>query len=303
MANLNVVGSVLKAGDTEAWELLKAATRVPTRRPPGVAQAKEACSQRPRSPKVVHFDEHCEEVAPSGASLPRPVLRNPLDRVWELEHQVSLGLCTILEEERQNVDCLKKYLADGPSRDFVAAGRAACEAELEFCRLADGPGSSVDGRLGKLQAELLERTGSIHDLMTPPVAPGLLGSSHCVEEHVCVLLQACREHIAHYDRQGATSDELATAHALGQLVLEVDREVLRMSHALIHMCDDPVLASAADRLGTSANTRPPLPSVDSLSHQLELENEMLKEIMHTTLNSGASSGTPQLRAKLAWAPR
>lgn len=289
MANLQVVSSVLKANDAEAWELLRAATRVPKRRPGGLPEAKEACERGRRSPRAAYAEE---AQLPEGGPLPRPVLRHPLDRVWELEHQVSLGLATILEEERKNVERLKAYVAASPARDFVAAGRAACEAELELSRLAEGPGSCDDERLHEMQEELFRLTSAVPALMTLPAVPSMLAPSQCLEEHVSVLLQACREHIAQYDRHGAASEELATAHALGQLLLEVDRDILRMSHALIHVSDDRMLGAAADRLSMAANTRPPAPAADSLAHQLELENELLKDITHPMRHPGSYSRAP-----------
>lgn len=206
----------------------------------------------------------------------------PSLRVSELEEGIAELLLALLEEERANVKAMKDHSAREADLTLTRSRRGPSEAELSFRRLTSTKSPfAVEKPPGVIEAELSSLATSLMalDPMTPQrvrsqIQPSNLGAQ------VDGLMSACQRQLSTVYRGDKNSVRaLNCARGLGDLLVEVERDCQAMALALAGS-DGDAPARWAARLGSVSKTlRPTMPHMESLAHQLEMENELLREAL------------------------
>eukprot|EP00928_Gymnodinium_smaydae_P057298 TRINITY_DN40552_c0_g1_i1.p1 TRINITY_DN40552_c0_g1~~TRINITY_DN40552_c0_g1_i1.p1 ORF type:complete len:350 (-),score=60.04 TRINITY_DN40552_c0_g1_i1:59-1045(-) len=240
-----------------------------------------------------------------GGSTVETLARPTVSKVAELEERVAIGLEALLRETRLCLEQRRKEETLANDAALVKSRRARVDAELGFWRgtpVVD-TGASCEplgaGEIARLREQLAGCSGAAALRSTGPSQ---------LPEMVYNLLDSCRnQHKVARAMDGVIGNErastaegrvLAATDALGQLLLEVDRDVDALALALATDSNAgasvgamPPELSWAQRLEATARAAeealaaegpggnvamPPPPLLESLTDQLETENELLQ---------------------------
>lgn len=202
-------------------------------------------------------------------------------RYPDLEGSLTELMQTLYKEEQRNVLEMKQRSAREADAS-LARSRCGCgQAELAFWRLAaksyveePAPGV-VEAELSSLATKLLAAAPPPGERMR---LEGFRPSQ--LPAHVAGILEACQRQVNSVGaRDKGAKSALEVAKGLGDLLVEVERDCEAMMLALSGVDGDASRKWAA-RLGTVSKTlQPPFPDPESLAHQLESENELLRQAL------------------------
>lgn len=206
----------------------------------------------------------------------------PSLRVSELEEGITELLLALLQEERKNVQALKEHNTREGDASLQRSRRGPAEAELTFRRLTSTQSPfAVEKPPGVIEAELSSLATSLMSLdpMTPQRVRSQIQPSNLAAQ-VEALMSACQRQLSTvYKGDKNSVRALNAARGLGELLVEVERDCQSMALALAGS-DGDAPARWAARLGSVSKTlRPTMPHMESLAHQLDMENELLREAL------------------------
>jgi len=204
----------------------------------------------------------------------------PSTRISELETGVVDLLVSLLQQEQQNMNVLKERAANLADKSVARSRRAPAESELAFHRLSTNRAPfTVEKPPGVIEAELSSLATAL--MSVPPMGQRacMLPTSQ-IPAQVEGLTAACHRHLSTVYRGDKNSVRgLNALRDLGQLLTEVERDTQAMSLALQAGTGDAADRWAA-RLGSvSKGLRPSMPDAESLAHQLEMENDLIREAL------------------------
>lgn len=206
----------------------------------------------------------------------------PGTRISELEDGVAELLLSLLRQERQNVADLKARAAKEGDESLARSRRCPAEAELSFRRLtASTSPFVVEKPAGVIEAELSSLATGILSLGSQAAQRTTELPISQVPAQVEGLVTTCQRHLATVYRGDRNSARCLNAvKDLGDLLIEVERDTQAMAMALATGGGGDSAGKLAARLGSVSKTlRPTMPEIESLAHQLEMENELIREAL------------------------
>jgi hypothetical protein len=206
----------------------------------------------------------------------------PSTRISELEDGVAELLLSLLRQERQNVADLKARAAKEGDESLARSRRCPAEAELSFRRLtASTSPYVVEKPPGLIEAELSSLATGLLSLGPQAAQRNAELPISQIPAQVESLVSACQRHLSTVYRGDRNSARCLNAvKDIGDLLVEVERDTQAMAMALATGGGDDTAGKLAARLGSVSKTlHPAMPELESLAHQLEMENELIREAL------------------------
>lgn len=318
LQTLRGVEGGLRVDDQESWGLLRLATQVPRMetstsspsRPRSAAQhsANIAVPSSPlatsfaglsggvpSSPKRQPNNEALASIynraggarggapqVPLSTINPEAKVLPPSTRISELEDGVAELLLALLRQERQNVADLKARAAKEGDESLARSRRCPAEAELSFRRLTSSTSPFVvEKPPGVIEAELSSLATGILSLGPQSAQRTTELPISQIPAQVEGLVATCQRHLSTVYRGDRNSARCLNAvKDLGDLLIEAERDTQAMAMALTTGGAGDSAGKMAARLGSVSKTlHPSMPELDSLAHQLEMENELIREAL------------------------
>lgn len=297
VGDLREVGAAISAHDVESWRLLRQASAVPA----VTAQNGHREAQGRLNPvHAVRSSNRGGLQHPHTSSTRRVV--PPV--VEELEDICAGQLQQLLEQEHRNLMDMKKRASLDDDDRLRVARRSCAQAELAYRQLSNNKANSLRGALLSVHSEQME--AEIGTLVADVVANGSpmrasasprSGNSLDLPARVHSLVDACQRQMPEVsDTDHLNVRALETVNGLAELLIEIDRDCHAMTLALRNGSSSSVNSSSAGARLVSAtrlSTTPAPPAICSLVHQLQMENELLRETLRrpplerNSLSSGA----------------
>lgn len=271
--DLYEVGTAISANDVESWRLLRQASAVPSRGRQDLAPG-------------ARFSNRCGPQHPHTSSARRVV--PPV--VEELEDACAGQLQQLLERERQNLVDMKKRASSDDDDRLRVARRSCVQTELEYRQVSNTnvdslqeaflslPSEQMEAEIGILAADVVANGSPTRASASPRC-----GHSLDLPARVHSLVDACQRQMPEVsDTDHLNVRALEAVHGLAELLIEFDRDCHAMALALKNSSSSNFNSSRAGaRLvsASSLSTAPAPPALCSLVHQLQMENELLRETL------------------------